>query len=60
MDSQILLLTSSSAQGMNIEKMPTLGHDADKYMTLSIGPQHHGSGHMRIIVVVDGDSDTEL
>jgi hypothetical protein len=28
---------------MNIEKMPTLGHDADRYM--------------RIIVVVDGDSD---
>ncbi|MDQ3808604.1 MAG: NADH-quinone oxidoreductase subunit D [Thermoproteota archaeon] len=24
-------------------------------MTLSIGPQHPGSGHMRIIVVVDGD-----
>ena len=45
---------------MNIEKMQTLGHDTDRYMTLSIGPQHHGSGHMRIIVVVDGDSDTEL
>ena len=45
---------------MNIEKMQTLGHDADRYMTLSIGPQHHGSGHMRIIVVVDGDSDKEL
>jgi NADH-quinone oxidoreductase subunit D len=24
-------------------------------MTLSIGPQHSGSGHMRIVVVVDGD-----
>jgi NADH-quinone oxidoreductase subunit D len=29
--------------------------DLDKYMTLSIGPQHPGSGHMRIVVVVDGD-----
>jgi len=29
--------------------------DRDRYMTLSIGPQHPGSGHMRIIVVVDGD-----
>ncbi len=27
----------------------------DRYMTLSIGPQHPGAGHMRIIVVVDGD-----
>lgn len=24
-------------------------------MTLSIGPQHPGSGHMRIIIVLDGD-----
>jgi NADH-quinone oxidoreductase subunit D len=29
--------------------------DRDRYMTLSIGPQHPGSGHMRIVVVVDGD-----
>ncbi len=29
--------------------------DRDRYMTLSIGPQHPGSGHMRIIVVLDGD-----
>jgi NADH-quinone oxidoreductase subunit D len=29
--------------------------DRDRYMTLSIGPQHPDSGHMRIIVVVDGD-----
>jgi NADH-quinone oxidoreductase subunit D len=29
--------------------------DRERYMTLSIGPQHPGSGHMRIIVVVDGD-----
>jgi NADH-quinone oxidoreductase subunit D len=29
--------------------------DSDRYMTLSIGPQHPGSGHMRIVIVVDGD-----
>jgi NADH-quinone oxidoreductase subunit D len=29
--------------------------DRDRYMTLSIGPQHPGSGHMRIVIVVDGD-----
>jgi len=29
--------------------------DNEKLMTLSIGPQHPGAGHMRIIVVVDGD-----
>ncbi len=29
--------------------------ERDRYMTLSIGPQHPGSGHMRIVVVVDGD-----
>lgn len=29
--------------------------DKDRYMTLSIGPQHPGAGHMRIIIVLDGD-----
>ena len=29
--------------------------DNDRLMTLSIGPQHPGAGHMRIIIVVDGD-----
>ena len=24
-------------------------------MTLNVGPQHPGSGHMRIIVQIDGD-----
>jgi NADH-quinone oxidoreductase subunit D len=37
--------------GFKIERK----EDLDKYMTLSIGPQHPGSGHMRIVVVVDGD-----
>jgi NADH-quinone oxidoreductase subunit D len=38
--------------GLQIER---LGDTEDRYMTLSIGPQHPGAGHMRIIVVVDGD-----
>ena len=29
--------------------------DNERLMTLSIGPQHPGAGHMRIIIVVDGD-----
>jgi len=29
--------------------------DDDKIMTLNVGPQHPGSGHMRIIVKIDGD-----
>ena len=29
--------------------------DNDRLMTLSVGPQHPGAGHMRIIIVVDGD-----
>ena len=37
--------------GFRIERK----EDLDKYITLSIGPQHPGSGHMRIVVVVDGD-----
>jgi NADH-quinone oxidoreductase subunit D len=39
------------SQGFHVERL----EDQDRYMTLSIGPQHPGSGHMRIIVVVDGD-----
>jgi NADH-quinone oxidoreductase subunit D len=27
----------------------------DKIMTLNVGPQHPGSGHMRLIIKVDGD-----
>jgi NADH-quinone oxidoreductase subunit D len=37
--------------GFKIERK----EDLDKYITLSIGPQHPGSGYMRILVVVDGD-----
>jgi len=47
--------TSASAQlhsgSFHVEQL----EDRDRYMTLSIGPQHPGSGHMRIIIVVDGD-----
>ena len=47
--------TSASAQlhsgSFHVEQL----EDRDRDMTLSIGPQHPGSGHMRIIIVVDGD-----
>ncbi len=35
--------------GLAIEKVD------DRIMTLNVGPQHPGSGHMRLIVKVDGD-----
>jgi NADH-quinone oxidoreductase subunit D len=35
--------------GLSIQKMD------EKIMTLNVGPQHPGSGHMRIIVQIDGD-----
>lgn len=35
--------------GIKLEK------EDDKIMTLNVGPQHPGSGHMRIIVKIDGD-----
>lgn len=43
--------SSSIPPGLQIERL----QETDRYMTLSIGPQHPGAGHMRIIVVVDGD-----
>lgn len=39
------------SQSFHVEQL----EDTDRYMTLSIGPQHPGAGHMRIVVVVDGD-----
>jgi NADH-quinone oxidoreductase subunit D len=39
------------SQAFRIEQLD----DWDRYITLSIGPQHPGAGHMRIVVVVDGD-----
>jgi NADH-quinone oxidoreductase subunit D len=35
--------------GLQIEKLD------ERIMTLNVGPQHPGSGHMRLIVKVDGD-----
>ena len=35
--------------GMHLETVD------DKIMTLNVGPQHPGSGHMRLIIKVDGD-----
>jgi NADH-quinone oxidoreductase subunit D len=47
------------APGLQIERLESSNRyadfDSDRYITLSIGPQHPGSGHMRIIIVVDGD-----
>jgi NADH-quinone oxidoreductase subunit D len=45
------LNTQLPSQSFLVERL----EDSDRYMTLSIGPQHPGSGHMRIIIVVDGD-----
>ncbi len=39
------------SQAFRVEQLD----DRDRYITLSIGPQHPGAGHMRIVVVVDGD-----
>ena len=35
--------------GMALDKVD------DNIMTLNVGPQHPGSGHMRLIVKIDGD-----
>ena len=36
-------------QGLALQKVD------ERIMTLNVGPQHPGSGHMRLIVQVDGD-----
>ena len=46
-------LEQKFAPGFRVERKED---DSDRYIKLSIGPQHPGSGHMRIIVVVDGDT----
>ena len=40
---------TSLPPGLQIEKVD------ERIMTLNVGPQHPGSGHMRIIVKIDGD-----
>jgi NADH-quinone oxidoreductase subunit D len=41
--------TTSLPPGLQMEKVD------ERIMTLNVGPQHPGSGHMRIIVKIDGD-----
>ena len=41
--------TGQLPPGLQLEKVD------DRIMTLNVGPQHPGSGHMRIIVKIDGD-----
>ena len=42
-------MTKQLLPGLSLEKVD------EKIMTLNVGPQHPGSGHMRLIVQVDGD-----
>ena len=41
--------TKKMPPGLQVENVD------DRIMTLNVGPQHPGSGHMRIIVKIDGD-----
>ncbi len=42
-------MTTQLPPGMQLERVD------ERIMTLNIGPQHPGSGHMRLIIKVDGD-----
>ena len=42
-------MTTQLPPGIQLEK------EDERIMTLNIGPQHPGSGHMRLIIKVDGD-----
>ena len=42
-------MATSLPPGIQLEKAD------DRIMTLNVGPQHPGSGHMRLIIKVDGD-----
>jgi NADH-quinone oxidoreductase subunit D len=42
-------MTTQLPPGIGLEKID------DRIMTLNVGPQHPGSGHMRLIIKVDGD-----
>ena len=46
-----------SVQGMDISPLENLSSTKgdDRLMTLSVGPQHPGSGHFRFTIKVDGD-----
>ena len=39
----------------NLEEAATLSPSGEKYIVLQIGPSHPGSGHMRLVVWLDGD-----
>jgi len=49
MSSQVYPKDKEILPGLQLEKVD------DRIMTLNVGPQHPGSGHMRIILKVDGD-----
>ena len=42
-------MTNELPPGLALQKVD------ERIMTLNVGPQHPGSGHMRIIVQIDGD-----
>ena len=42
-------MTTQLPPGIELEKVD------DRIMTLNVGPQHPGSGHMRLIIKIDGD-----
>ena len=44
-----LIPTKQMPPGLQVDQVD------DRIMTLNVGPQHPGSGHMRIIVRIDGD-----
>jgi len=44
-----IIPTKQMPPGLQVENVD------DRIMTLNVGPQHPGSGHMRIIVKIDGD-----
>ena len=44
-------MTAQLPPGIQVEK----SEEDDRIMTLNVGPQHPGSGHMRLIVKIDGD-----
>ncbi|MDQ3902089.1 MAG: hypothetical protein M3247_00345 [Thermoproteota archaeon] len=52
-DSEYSNLEQNFAPGFKVERKDD---DSGRYIKLSIWPQHPGSGHMRIIVIVDGDT----
>ena len=49
MSGQVYPKDKETLPGLQLEKVD------DRIMTLNVGPQHPGSGHMRIILKVDGD-----